>query len=65
MDAGKEDKKSLAVHMYQQNKGKVSPAEDCKNKLDDYYKLEKRKRKKKEGYNISKMKFHIRKIDKK
>ena len=45
-DAGKEDKKSLPVHVYQKDKGKVSPAEDCKKILEDYYKLEKRKRKK-------------------
>ena len=44
--AGKEDKKSLSVHAYEKNKGHVSPADDCKNILEDYYKLEKRKRKK-------------------
>ena len=46
-DAGKEDKKSLSVHVYETNKGQVSPANDCKIILEDYYNLEKKKRKKK------------------
>ena len=51
-DAGKEDKKSLSVHL-------------CRKILENHYKLKKRNRKKKEGYNVSKMKFHVRKIDQK
>ena len=44
-EARKEDTKSLSVHVYETNKGQVSPAEDCKNILIDYYKLKKRKEK--------------------
>ena len=46
-DAGKDDKKSLSVHVYESNKGQVSPAIDCKNILEDYYNLERKNRGKK------------------
>lgn len=64
-EAGKDDKKLISVHVYEESKGRLSPAEDCKNILVDYYNLEKRKRKKKEGYNVSKMVYHVRRVDKK
>ena len=65
VEAGKEDKKFLSVHVFEVLKDQLSPAKDCKNVLENYYNLEKRKRKKKEGYNVNKMIYHVRRIDKK
>ena len=59
-DAGKDNKKSLAVHKCDQRNGRVSPAEDCKVFLEEHCNQERRKRKTKEGHcNVNEMFFHV------
>ena len=44
-DAEQEDKKFLSVHVYNQQNGRVSPAEDCKKFLEEHFNQERRKKK--------------------
>ena len=47
-DAAGDDKSSFNVHVFEEGKGCVSPAEDCKDILEKHQSIDKRKRKKKE-----------------
>ena len=45
-DAAGDDKSSFNVHVFEEGKGRVSPAEDCKDILEKHQSIDKRKRKK-------------------
>ena len=66
LDASNNDNRSLSVHAFEEGKGCVSPADDCKRILEHNNNIERKKRKKKEGQqHISNMHYHVRKIDQK
>ena len=46
-DAAKGDKKSMKVHAFEEGKGRVSAAQECKEILEKHESIEKKKRKKK------------------
>lgn len=64
-DANFDDSKSLSAHVYQDGKGKSSTAVAVKNMLEAHYKLDSKRRVKKEGRHVEDRCYHIRKIDEK